>query len=97
MVSVREALLKVSKGRLAPMDPIEKPAWRLIAENLYVIANAVDGSKRQSMRQATQAQRMILDRVNGTRKPGTHPATQQNLTVHFRDLTEGIEAGETSE
>ena len=38
------------------------------------------------------AQKIILDRLVGTRRPGTNPAAQKDVQINFRDLTAGIEA-----
>ena len=92
MVTVRDALKRVADGKSSGKDMIDKPAYELIAENLYVVANTPDPRVRGSMRRATAAQKIILDRLVGTRRPGTNPAAQKDVQINFRDLTAGIEA-----
>ena len=97
MVTVREALKRVGDGHSSGKGMIDKPAYELIAENLYLLANTPDQRVRGSMRRATAAQKIILDRLVGTRRPGTNPAAQKDVQINFRDLTAGIEPPKETE
>lgn len=87
--SVRAALQYVVDNPELRQAPIDTPMWELIARTLFDIANNPDASKRGAMRAATNAQKMIADRLVGTRRPGTHPAVARERQVEFRDLTAG--------
>ena len=41
------------------------------------------------MARATKAQKLIFNRLVGTRRPGTHPVARQNGGIEFLDLTKG--------
>jgi hypothetical protein len=69
---------------------ITDPAWEHIAARLYWVANHPDARVRGSMGRATRAQKMILDRMVGRRRPGTHPAQASNESIEFVDLTAGV-------
>ena len=90
-VSVREALKRVSDHRVPDEDPLDMPAWALVSAALFTVANSGDTRIRGSMRKATTAQKIILDRTVGSRRPGTNPAAQKDMQINFRDLTLGLE------
>ena len=41
------------------------------------------------MTRANKARKMILDRMVGKRRPGSHPATNEGEQIDFVDLTGG--------
>jgi len=93
---VNEALTWVSEHPLPSVtDPIDAPAWELITRNLFHIANSPDPRVRGSMARATRAQKIILDRMVGRRRPGSHPIMTGSESITFVDLTVGVlERGE---
>lgn len=91
--TVREALKYVVEHPEIHTAPIDTPVWEAVGHILFEIANSPDAKVRGSMARATRAQKMISDRLVGTRRPGSHPARSEKQQVTFRDLTEGaIEA-----
>ena len=88
MVSIREALQKVADNPEYTTDAlIDAPVHELVARTLFDIANKPDSKVRGSMARATKAQRIIFNRIGGTRRPGTKPASKQSTQVTFVDLT----------
>lgn len=85
--TVREALVYVADNPEMTRDPIDTPVWELIARILYDHANSPDARVRGSLGRATRAQKMISDRLVGTRRAGTHPAQARQQTVMLKDLT----------
>lgn len=93
--SVREALAYVAARPVATTAPIDTPCWELVGRTLFKIANSPDAKVRGSMARATKAQKLIADRLVGTRRPGTNPAVKRDQSIEFRDLTAGaIETGD---
>ena len=88
--TVREALQHVADNPESTRDPIDTPVWELIARILYDHANSPDARVRGSLARATRAQKMISDRLVGTRRAGTHPAQAREQTVMLKDLTGAI-------
>ena len=76
-VTVRQALQNVADYP-TPLDDevIQSPVHELVARTLFDIANRPDASVRGSMSRANRARRMILDRMVGKRRAGSHPATR---------------------
>jgi hypothetical protein len=98
-VSVRQALQHVADYPV-PLDDemIQWPVHEHIARALYTIANNPDASVRGSMGRANKARKMILDRLVGRRRSGSHPATRNHVSIDFVDLTGGeIGAGADEE
>lgn len=90
-VTIPQALQYVADHPVPSSDaPIEMPAWELIARALYDIAQHPNPAVRGSMAQATRAQKMLLDRLVGTRRPGSNPAARKNKDIEFVDLTVGV-------
>lgn len=88
--TIRQALLYVDDYPEWPDAPrLDMPVWELVARNLFDHANNPDQS-RTSMTKATRAQKIILDRLTGTRRTGTSPAVRNAQQVHLHDLTAGI-------
>jgi hypothetical protein len=97
-VTIRDALQHVADHPTITTDElIQLPAWELIGRNLYEIANHPEASVRGSMARANKARKMILDRLVGKRRAGSHPATRTAVSLDFIDLTGGGELGEQSE
>lgn len=87
-VTVRQALQNVADyPRMVDDDIIQTPAHELIARTLFDIANRPDTSVRGSLARANKARRMILNRLVGKRRPGSQPATRNEVEVEFVDLT----------
>lgn len=59
----------------------------LVARTLYDIANKPDVNVRGSLSRANKARKMIMDRLDGTRRPGTAPQRHEVDVLHMRDLT----------
>jgi hypothetical protein len=94
MVSIKQALQHVADNP-APRtdDMLSLPAHELVARTLFEIANGVQVSERQSLSRANVARNMILTRLVGKRRTGSHPATAVKVELDFIDLTgEAIEA-----
>lgn len=87
-VTVRQALQQVADYP-HPIDDevIQYPVHEMIARTLFDIANRPDQSVRGSMARANKARRMILNRLVGKRRAGSHPATRNEVEVEFVDLT----------
>ncbi|UVG34254.1 hypothetical protein SEA_HANNABELLA_48 [Microbacterium phage Hannabella] len=90
--SVQDALQYVADHPPeGPPDPlVDRPAWELIGQVLFFIANTPDPKVRGSMGRATTAQKMIANRLTGRRRPGTHPAQVESDELEFADLTVGV-------
>lgn len=69
--------------------PVEQPVWQLIGHALFRIANSPNPKVRGGLARASRAQRLLLNRMVGTRRPGTHPAARSNHGITFYDLTQG--------
>lgn len=92
-VTVRQALQNVADYPGLTTDIIlDLPAHELVARTLFDIANRPDAAERGSMARANKARKMIMDRMVGKRRAGTHPATRSDDQVEFLDLT-GKEIG----
>ena len=89
-VSIRDALQYVADHPEQIDDEIiQAPVHELICRNLFEIANRPDGNTRGSMARANRARKMILDRLVGKRRSGSHPATRVEVVIDFVDLTAG--------
>jgi hypothetical protein len=89
-MTVRQALQQVADYP-QPLDDevILTPAYELVARTLFDIANRPDATVRGSMSRANKARRMILDRMVGKRRAGSHPATRTEVDIEFVDMTGG--------
>lgn len=86
-VTVRQALQNVADyPRMVDDEIIRAPAHELISRTLFDIANRPDAAVRGSMSKANKARRMILNRLVGKRRAGSHPATRTTVEVEFIDL-----------
>ena len=95
--SVKDALAYVAKYPEMTTDPIDTPVWELVARVLFEIANNPNPRIRGSLTRATKAQKIIADRLVGTRRAGTHPAQVREQELLFVDLTQRqVQPGETA-
>ena len=69
-------------------EPINQPMYELIAQSLFQIANNPNPRVRGSMGRATRAQKIIMNRMVGLRRAGTHPAQIKAEEIEFLDLTQ---------
>lgn len=89
-VTVRQAMQNVADyPELMTDELIQVPVHELICRALFDIANRPDASQRGSMARANKARKMILDRMVGKRRAGSHPATRTEMRIEFVDLTGG--------
>ena len=91
--SIAEALQYVA-DHPAQGAPIDAPVYELVGRALFHVANNPDTKVRGSFAKANRAQKLILNRMVGRRRPGTHPAQTRSEEIEFIDLTAG--AGEVS-
>jgi hypothetical protein len=98
-VTIRQALQQVADYPvMVDDDLLPKPIYELVARSLYDIANRPDASVRGSMGRANKARKMILDRLVGKRRAGSHPATREVTQIDFIDLTGGeLDEGEATD
>ncbi len=91
-VTIQQALTKVSEKWEAArdMDIIGTPVYELIGFTLFDIANSGDVRIRGSIRRSTRAQKIIMNRMVGLRRPGSRPITRENDGLEFVDLTVGV-------
>ena len=89
-VSIQKALSLVAANPVPSTDNmLDLKAHELIASTLIEIANSPDSKVRGSMARATRAQRLLLNRLVGLRRPGSHPAARETTGITFVDLTSG--------
>lgn len=89
-VTIRDALQRVADNPVMIDDElIQAPVHELVCRTLFDIANRPDAAQRGSMVRANKARKMILDRLVGKRRSGTHPATRNEVQIDFIDLTGG--------
>lgn len=90
-VSIRDALQRVADTASDEPDVVlDVRVHELVCRTLFQLANSADQRAKGSMARATRAQRIILNRMAGTRKPGTHPAARAQAGIEFIDLTKGV-------
>ena len=88
--TVEQALQYVADHPDITRPPIDTPVWELVARTIYGIANSPDKRVRGSMGRAHAAQKILLDRMVGRRRPGTAPVQTGGAEVTFVDLTVGV-------
>ena len=97
-VSIRQAMQYVADHPEMQSDElISLPVWELVVRTVFEAANSVDAKKPATMSKANAARAMILNRLVGRRRPGTHPATGQKNTLKFVDLTGDSESRQQKE
>lgn len=91
-VTIQQALTRVSEKweSARDMDMIGAPVYELIGFTLFDIANSGDARIRGSIRRSTRAQKIIMNRMVGLRRPGSRPITRENDGLEFVDLTMGV-------
>ena len=67
-------------------EVIDTPVHELLCRTLFQVANG-DGDSPRELSRANKARQVILNRLVGKRRPGTHPAQRESVQVTFRDLT----------
>lgn len=89
-VTIKAALQNVADyPEMLTDEIIQVPVHELVCRNLFEIANRPDAGERGSMARANKARKMILDRLVGKRRAGSHPATRTRVDIDFVDLTGG--------
>jgi hypothetical protein len=89
-ITIRAALQNVADNpKLLTDELIQLPVHELVCRNLFEIANRPDAGQRGSLARANKARKMILDRLVGKRRAGSHPATRTEVSIDFVDLTGG--------
>lgn len=87
-VSVEGALKRVTENPEPGTDvTLDIPAHELIARTLFDIAASPDARVPGSLNRSTRAQKLILNRLVGTRRPGTHPVARGYETLTYIDMT----------
>ena len=91
-VTIQQALTRVSEKweSARDMDMIGTPVYELIGFTLFDIANSGDARVRGSIRRSTRAQKIIMNRMVGLRRPGSRPITRENDGLEFVDRTVGV-------
>lgn len=87
-VTIRQALQHVADNPVLETDElIQVHVYELVARALFEISNQPDSSVRGSMARANKARALILNRLVGKRRAGSHPATRNEIPLEFEDLT----------
>lgn len=87
-ITVLQSLQLVAENPVMLTDEVTQVrVHELVARSLFEIANQPDASVRGSLTRANKARKMILDRLVGKRRPGSHPATRTEVPITFVDLT----------
>lgn len=88
--TIQQALQRVADNPEPDTDEmLQLPVHELVARTLFDIANKPDAKVRGSMARSNRARRMIMDRLVGRRRAGSHPATRNVEVLEFVDLTGG--------
>lgn len=89
-VTIRQALQHVADNPVLETDLLlQVKSHELICRALFEIANRADTANRGSMSRANRARKMIMNRLVGLRRTGSHPATLMEVSIEFVDLTSG--------
>ena len=93
-ITIRQALQRfVDNPPVNPEITIDGFIHDLVPLVLYDIALNPDIRVRGGLARAARAQKMIFDRKDGTRKPGSRPVSLKKISVEFHDLTDGQTEG----
>jgi hypothetical protein len=85
--TIRQALQNVADNPVMETDEvINVHVHELVARALFEVANRPDASVRGSLARANKARQMILNRLVGKRRAGSHPATRTEVPIEFLDL-----------
>lgn len=92
--TVTEALEYVSRHPDWPnKDFKDIPVWEIVARNLFKFSLDADTRVIGAVARSTRAQRIIMDRLTGTRQTGTSPAVYKANSLQIKDLA-GLGDGE---
>jgi hypothetical protein len=92
IVTIRQALQNVVDHPELDTDAIITiPVHELVARTLFELANSPAKNNHITLSRANVARKIIFDRLVGKRRPGSHPATKQELVVEFADLAGELE------
>lgn len=93
IVTIRQALQHVADNPELKTDVLlDVHVHELVCRTLFEIANQPQIQQRGSLNRANIARGMILNRLVGRRRAGSHPATRTRSQLQFVDLTgEAIE------
>lgn len=90
--TIRQALQYVADNpELNTEELISVPVNELVARTLFEIANTVTPLQSRTLSRANRAREMILLRLGGKRKAGSHPATRRKNEIKFVSLTGELE------
>lgn len=90
-IGIRQSLQYVADHPVPATDvQLELPAHEMVSRTLFEIANNPDARDRGSLTRAHRAQKLIANRLVGTRRPGTHPVARERQGLRFVDLTQGM-------
>jgi hypothetical protein len=88
VVTVKQSLQQVADHpNMDTDDLLNMKVYELVARSLFEIANGANLKSRGSMTRANLARQMILMRMVGRRRAGSHPATNTKVKLEFVDLT----------
>ena len=88
VTTIKQALQHVADHpQMASDDLINMKVHELVSRSLFEIANNPQINQRGSMTRANVARNMIFTRLIGRRRPGSHPATNREVPLEFRNLT----------
>jgi hypothetical protein len=88
VVTVKQALQQVADHpNMATDDLLNVKVHELVARSLFEIANGANLKQRGTMARANLARQMILMRMVGRRRAGSHPATNTKVELDFVNLT----------
>ena len=88
VVSIRQALQQVADHpQLVSDDLVNMKTYELVCRSLFEIANNPQLKERGSLNRANVARHMILTRLVGRRRAGSHPATNTKVKINFVNLT----------
>lgn len=88
-VTIRQALQQVADNpEIATDDLLSLPVHELVSRTLFEIANTGSRTVREQQR-ANNARGIILNRLVGRRRTGSHPATKTEDAMKLDDLLGG--------
>ena len=92
ITTIRQALQYVADHPQIETDVLlDLKVHELVSRTLFEIANEPNLNSRGSMTRANVARSMILNRLVGKRRTGSHPATRQRNVLTFSPLAGELE------
>ena len=89
-VSIKQAMQYVADHPEVEHDNlITLPVHELVVRTLFEIANSPTQVNSRAMSRANAARSIILKRLVGKRRAGSHPATHKKVDLKIMDLTGG--------